>query len=173
MEESSNQGLSMITELLQQLSSDGLITAKQIADSLSLSSSQAYRKLNDSELTHSQFRTLFRHSSRAVQTRLLASIIGGTPWNAAFVEADLDVNGDGAVNTDDVLCATARACDSVAKVLTRQLHLHKNRMSRITPADAGPINQAITDAQTHLAAAGQIIDTLTAKPAIKPARRIA
>ena len=144
----------VICETLRILHEAGRLPVTRVADLLNIATSTAYDLFNR-DLRYGQFRTLFRQSRDSeVQAQLLANLLGGTSWVATHLATDLDVNGDGDVDINDVLSA---GIDGMAE-FSRYLQDLRTALATGHPDDrtVAEIEQRHTEVMTQLAAIGQI-----------------
>ena len=155
----------MIAETLRSLNDDGLLTARQLASILSISTSSAYRYLSgEVEPTWSQVRTLFRHCGRReIQQRLAGDLLDGAGWLAEPVEVDADVNGDGHVDTNDVLDGALHATRSCADALGVARGAQRAGFKGLGPADAAMLREQLHDVCKTSVAALRAVDLIAAR----------
>lgn len=140
-ENRNNQGTTVISEILQPLHNKGLVTVQRIADVLSRSVSSVYRYLSgESDLEYAQVRALIRLSNNtALQEAILLDLTAGTGWYIARIPTELDVNGDGDVDIDDVLHKAIETNKQTAVFVEDALMTAKR--DRMTAADAARLTE--------------------------------
>lgn len=110
--------LPLSADLLQRLNTSGELPVTEIADLLGISQSSAYRYLNETELRFGQLRQLLRFCrSDGARVALVHAVISGTPLVVTPVNPNLDLNGDGEVDTKDALAGTSKLLTDLASLL--------------------------------------------------------
>lgn len=107
----------MSAEILQRLNDQGMLNAARLASLLNKTKSGAYRYYNTVTLDYHQLRTLIQHAGPEVGLTLLNGLTDGTPINHIYMDAELDFDGDGDVDTDDVLGHAIKANEAHAAYL--------------------------------------------------------
>jgi hypothetical protein len=159
----------VISAVLHRLNKSALLTVAQLEDLLNLAERSGYPYLSTTDLRFSQYRTLFRRcGSEAVQRELLAALIDGTNWVCEPLAATQDVNGDGVVDTDDVLDGVVDASSSVAAALVIAKGDLVNGSRRISEEHATTLLAAVNKSLASLLAVRQAVSFLS-----EPARRSA
>lgn len=161
----------MISETLSVLNDEGILTAKQIADLLNLSHSSAYRYLSgETQPTFGQVRTLFRQSRHhEVQRRILETVIESTGWVCQHLDADKDINGDGCVDTCDLLDGALKVNDRLARLLTQTRNEQKRGMKSICTQRAAELHASINESIQTLLAVQQAVTFLQERQTRKSA----
>lgn len=108
---------SMSAERLWDMNHDGTWTVKQTACLLHLSLSAAYHYYNQRELTFSQLRQFIHYAPPDVAMRLCNALFGGSRIKPLCIDDALDFDGDGDVDTDDVLGHAIDALDQCSEYL--------------------------------------------------------
>ncbi|MEM6394625.1 MAG: hypothetical protein AAF797_17810, partial [Planctomycetota bacterium] len=97
----------MIAQLLQQLDRAGALRAPEIADLCGVAESTAYDYISGrTEMKVCRLRSLLHHASDdRVRDLILADLAGNTGYHLVQGSPELDVNGDGDIDTNDVMAA--------------------------------------------------------------------
>lgn len=113
----------MIATTLQECLEEGLISHPELQDLLNLDRSSVYRYISgQTPLRYDQIRVLVKHiKSPHARSRILTDLLSGTPFVATYIESDLDINGDGDINTRDAIASTAKICEEAASMLNGML----------------------------------------------------
>jgi hypothetical protein len=90
-------------------------SVKQTASLLHLSLTGAYRYYGKRELTYSHIRQFVHYAPPDVAMRLLNGIFAGSRIKPIYINTKMDFDGDGDVDTDDVL---GHAIDALDKLTT-------------------------------------------------------
>lgn len=144
----------VICDTLRELNDSGRLPVLRVADMLNLSRSAGYELLNR-DLRFNEYRTIFRQSADAdVQASLLATLLKGTGWVATHLATDLDVNGDGDIDINDILKAGIDGMAELGGYLQDlQTALATGSADDHTLAE---VERRQTEVMTQLAAIGQI-----------------
>jgi hypothetical protein len=149
----------MSVEVLQRLSAERRVESSELADLLNLSRSAAFRYFSECELRHGQLRTLVRHArDRQAAEALVRSITDGTEFALMRIEHNLDLDGDGDIDCDDVLTGAIRVNRGVGTLL-ELIHqsLGRKPIGQINTADADDLAAGISELLGWLAAVQKII----------------
>lgn len=149
----------MICDVLHRLNKAGDLTVKEIEDLFNLADRSAYAYFGKTEISLSQFRTLVRHCrSRRAKKQLLEFIVADMPVIFEMLDASSDVNGDGVVDTNDVLDAGIKATSDAMSLLKLVRKSGSTRsISRIRGDD---LNRSINDAIHALVAARSAVSII-------------
>lgn len=110
----------MITEQLQRMSEAGTLTPARFAKSLFLAHSSAYHYYNGStELRCNQLNLLLRELEPGPGAELLAVVLAGTGHTSIYIDAELDYDGDGDVDSHDILGRLIEATRALADEMER------------------------------------------------------
>jgi len=94
----------MSADVLQRLNQDGVLTIDTMADLFNIQPHSAYPYLVDREMRYGHVRTLCRRSKDPrIPAAIYNDLTTGTGFTVVYIDAPLDVDGDGDVDTDDVL----------------------------------------------------------------------
>jgi hypothetical protein len=161
------QPMPQIAETLQRLNDANLLSAKQLARLLKLHESSAYRYLSgETEPSWSQVCTVFQYCCRPqVQAAILTDLLGDTSWVCQQMPGDLDVNGDGQVNTHDILDATIHALRGAADALESCRATQKSGFTAMEPPDALVLSQHLQLVIRKAFAAHRVVQFLSERSA--------
>lgn len=164
-QESNTPGdLPMICATLQGFVESDLLTVKQMAALLDIAPCSIYRYLSgQTEPSWSQVRVLFRQCGRAeAQRALLACLADGTGWLSELITIEADANGDGIIDTNDVMDDGILAMGELQKIFIETRAQQATGMRRMAPQKAETIKRQIRSAIRELLAAASAVDLLTA-----------
>lgn len=117
----------MINELLQQLVAEGKLTVAELQDLWGLAKSSVYPYLVDREPCFDKLRALIRRSrNQEVRYRVLGLLCQGAGIATITLPDALDINGDGDIDTDDVLTATSHCAATVTETTRKLVDLGKD-----------------------------------------------
>lgn len=154
----------LICDTLAALNDAGSLSVKQLEDCLGLAPRSGYPYTSGRVLDAQQFRQLFRHcppsSARAVQAALLGYLTDGTGWIATYVLADTDVNGDGVVDTGDVIDGAITAAKQAALTLESARGFEKSGFRQISRETATIMQEHLRLALAALVGASKTIEFL-------------
>lgn len=103
------------SDTLQQLNTDGLLTAEDLQRLFAWSRSTAFRRLaGDVDLSLDEAIVICRNSPPPVALAICRALTAGTGIDHNYIEGDADVDGDGDVDTDDLLASAAETGDAFA-----------------------------------------------------------
>jgi len=150
----------MSAEILQRLNDEGLVSAKRLASLLNLTPSGAYRYLNTSTLDYHQLRSLIQHDQPEVGLTLLNGLTDGTPICHLYIDAELDFDGDGDVDTQDVMGHAIKANQAYAAYLSEvsergvvDLHklavLKQSVLQGLTASERAAVQVAAVEGKRH------------------------
>jgi hypothetical protein len=158
----------MLCNVLRQLNKSGVLPIDTLGDILSIADPYPY--LSHRDMRYSQVRTLFRASGKEeVQLQILQNLVQGTGWICAHVEADADINGDGAVDTSDLLDGGIKANDELARLLTMTREEQKHGMKSIGSERAARLHCSIDKSIQTLLAIRQAVGFLEQRQTRKSA----
>ncbi len=108
----------LICDTLARLNESGDLSVKQLESALGLAPRSGYPYLAGRVPDAQQLRELFQrtHSPRA-RVALLNYLSDGTGWIHEQIDAAMDLDGDGEVNTNDALRAVAQSVRALASAL--------------------------------------------------------
>jgi len=149
----------MIAEAIADQADAGRINTAEMMDILGLSKSSAHRRVTGQiELTATELRQVIRRcDDREMATYLAQLLLSGSGMIAVRVDDDLDLNGDGVVDTADAM-AGAISSMSLLSDLLRQIHEFGE-----TRADAAQLEDAqvaLSGTLASLHAVHQVLDIL-------------
>jgi len=109
----------MFASVLQRLHSQGHLDVAKAAQATGLDPSTIYKWIagaTEPGVTNASLLVRHCHDPQ-VQAALLGVFTAGTPWVASYLPTELDINGDGDVDTRDALIAAIDALDGLAEHL--------------------------------------------------------
>jgi len=152
----------LICDTLAGLNDSGDLSVKQLEDALVLAPRSGYPFFSRRILDAHQLRLLFRATrSETAQRAILGYLTNGTAWVVEHVAASADINGDGDINTDDIVDGAIQAMQELTAAL-EAAHA-QGRMSRVlrdAPQITARLNAVITAALTMR----RVVDHLAPKP---------
>jgi len=109
----------LIADALIAVTGHGHVTVADISDVWGVSPGTVHRHIaGECSTTFERIRTLFRRAlTPDGQAVILDLFTAGTGWLTEHVDQDLDLNGDGAVDTDDVIDAAIATIDQASQSL--------------------------------------------------------
>lgn len=159
----------VICEVLHRLNKTNKLVVGQLEDLLNLADRSGYPYLSTTDLRFNQYRTLFRQcGSEDVQRELLGALVAGSGWICQHLDASKDVNGDGIVDTDDILDGAVKANTAVSRILATAKGDLAAGSRRIGAENAANLHAAIDESMKFLLAVQQVVSHLS-----EPARRSA
>ena len=147
----------MLSDVLRSLNDSGELTAKEIASLLNLVPSSAYRLMTDVDPRFGQYRTIFRQCrSRSAKEELLAVLLDGTGFIAAYVDAD--PRGDRTeVNTGTALDTTLQGLSKLSSALRDIRQADSKGMRQLAQTTAAGIQAHLRETIKDLVATEEII----------------
>ncbi len=114
----------MLSRTLQRIIAKKLTNAREIGELTGKAPSTVYRWISGaSEPDFNSIRLLLRHlPNPQAQQALLSMFTAGTAWQTFHVEAELDINQDGSICTEDALDATIHSINVLGDCLA---HIRK------------------------------------------------
>jgi hypothetical protein len=148
----------MSADILRDLYDQRAFSIRELALLLGgISETAAYRYFGETELRFGHLLSIMSHAKDdRVRERLLNELCAGSGWTATRLPAELDINGDGDVDTHDALAGTVETIDRASKAL-KSLLRHGDKAGRYIDAQA-----ALRDAAEKSLAALAVIDWLQA-----------
>lgn len=159
---------SMISETLQQICDDGWTTPGELAACIGLERQAAYRRISgETEPSASELRHWVRQlRDRRAVVAVARTIMEDSGIAIIDIPDELDINGDGAVDTDDVLQAMSLVLEDAAA----EIKLVASGEHDLT--DLKRCRNQLDDLLSHAMAARQVCDELIRhQPVRKKARQ--
>ncbi len=147
----------MSCDLLQTLARERRLDVHELADLLNIATSSAYRYFNgETELRYGQLRTLIRSCrDRGARLALIRSLLGGTGIYCVEVDPRLDLDGDGDVDTQDIIVGCIKANRQTAKLLGQAYDARADH--KIDEREGAEICQSIDQLVELLIAARKLV----------------
>lgn len=122
----------MLAQTLQRLVNDKLTNVREIAELTGVASSTVYRWLSGESIPDFEtVRMLVRQlPNNEAKEAIITTFVAGTPYRTFHVDADLDVNQDGAIDLNDALDASINSVKSASDSLT-SIRLNCNDESEV------------------------------------------
>jgi len=134
----------MSADILQRAREAGAIDAIELSDLFSVSRSAGYDYFGRTGLSYAQFRTLFRRAANdEVRDLFLIDLLPGTGYIVQRIDASLDVDGDGDVDTDDAMTSGIDAMADCAQVVKAMRDATSGRA--LSRADADDLLAALQE----------------------------
>lgn len=150
-------GSTMLSQTLQRLIDQSVTTAREIGELTGKAPSTVYRWISGkSEPDFNSIRMLVRHfPDQTAQQAIVSVFVAGTAWQVFHEQAELDVNQDGAINTDDALDAAIQSTRSSGQ----SLHMIREscRNGTATPDDTITVVAQLDEVIAHCHIARRIL----------------
>lgn len=158
MGDTNDKELTVLAETLHRLDDDGAIDIHAAKAYTGISRSTINRWINgDREPGFRHIKQFFLSQSPRVQLAILNVFSAGTNWTHTDLPTDLDINGDGQVDTDDALDALIISLDVVSDSLKQ---IRKSRNSKFTDVLTADLCERIDRLVTHAVAGKSVIQFL-------------
>jgi hypothetical protein len=111
---------------------------------------------------YNQVHNFFRNcKSIPAQQSILDHLTAGTGWTYRHLETNQDLNGDGVVDTADILDGALQTNKTLARLLVTTREEQRHGMRHISADRAAELSAAITESLTQLLAVQQVVAFLT------------
>lgn len=156
----------MSAEMFRSLNDAGVLTPKRIAYILKQDVTSGYRWLTDYDPRLSQYCAVFSFcESMEAQRQMLELLTTGTRWVHEYLPANLDIDGNGEVDTNDIFAALTQALRNLADGVDA-LRTTGLPSQRITPSQSEELFKDFSEALSFLLAGRRCLKYLTS-----PSRR--
>ena len=149
----------MLAATLQRLTQSGLLDVRHAAESSGLDSSAIYKWIaGQRDPSFTNLKHVFMALGRDAQLAILGVMSAGTGWIHTCPPGQLDLNGDGDIDTDDALDAIIGSLDHMSDSLKKLRKLeHKTKPTDTATAE---LCANCDDVITRVAAAKAIVQFL-------------